>query len=62
MKIRTQGPDMSVVLAGNYDLYLQQKEYDSMPLLTGETICDLKRHWTPVHLDFLTQDVYEVVN
>lgn len=53
---------MSVVLAGNYDLYLQQKEYDSMPLLTGETICDLKRHWTPVHLDFLTQDVYEVVN
>ncbi|MET0081009.1 MAG: hypothetical protein ABW119_21330 [Candidatus Thiodiazotropha lotti] len=61
-KLRNQGPDMSVVSAGNCDLYLQQRELGSKPLLTGETVCDHERQLMPVHLGFLTQDVDEVVN
>ncbi|MCG7904219.1 MAG: VOC family protein [Candidatus Thiodiazotropha lotti] len=56
-KLRDQGPDMSVISAGNCDLYLQQKEPGSNPLLSGEIVRDYERHWTPVHLDFLAQDV-----
>jgi len=61
-KIRDQGSDMVVLAAENCDIYLQEKEAGTKPLASSETVRDYKRHWTPVHLDFLTNNIDEVVN
>lgn len=60
-KIRDQGSDMAVLATENCDIYLQEKEAGSKPLTSGDTIRDYKRHWTPVHLDFLAKNIDEVV-
>jgi predicted enzyme related to lactoylglutathione lyase len=60
-KLRDQGSDMAVLSAENCDIYLQEKETGTKPLVSGEVIRDYKRHWTPVHLDFITKNVEEVV-
>ena len=60
-KVRDQGSDMVVLATENCDIYLQEKEAGSKPLTSSETIRDYKRHWTPVHLDFLTKNIDEVV-
>jgi len=60
-KRRDQGSDMSVLSTENCDIYLQEKEAGSKPLPSCEDIRDYKRHWTPVHLDFLTENIDEVV-
>ena len=60
-KLRDQGSDMTVLSTENCDIYLQEKETGSKPLSSNEVIRDYKRHWTPVHLDFLTESVDEVV-
>ena len=60
-KLRDQGPDMFVLTTENCDIYLQEKEAGSNPLVSSEAVRDYKRHWTPVHLDFLTEDIDRVV-
>jgi len=60
-KLRDQGSDMAVLSTDNCDIYLQEKEAGTKPLVSDEVVRDYKRHWTPVHLDFLTENVDEVV-
>jgi predicted enzyme related to lactoylglutathione lyase len=60
-KLRDQGSDMVVLATENCDIYLQEKEIGTKPLLSSDAVRDYKRHWTPVHLDFLTENVDEVL-
>jgi predicted enzyme related to lactoylglutathione lyase len=60
-KLRDQGSDMVVLSTENCDIYLQEKEAGTNPLISSEVIRDYKRHWTPVHLDFLTENIDQVV-
>jgi len=60
-KLRDQGPDMVVLSVENSDIYLQEKAAGTPPLTSSEVVRDYKRHWTPVHLDFLCKNVDEVV-
>ena len=60
-KLRDQGTDMVVLATDNCDIYLQEKEAGTKPLVSSEVVRDYERHWTPVHLDFLTENVDEVV-
>lgn len=60
-KLRDQGSDMAVLSTDNCDIYLQEKEAGTKPLVSDEVVRDYKRHWTPVHLDFLTENIDEVV-
>lgn len=60
-KLRDQGSNMAVLSTENCDIYLQEKESGTKPLVASEVVRDYQRHWTPVHLDFLTQNVDDVV-
>ena len=59
-KLRNQG-GMSVISAGNCDIYLQEKEVGTKPIPLEAVKRDYGRHWTPVHLDFLAENVEEIV-
>ena len=59
-KLRDQG-GMSVISAGNCDIYLQEKEAGTKPTPLESVKRDYGRHWTPVHLDFLAENVDEIV-
>ena len=58
-KLREQGQSMVVLSAGNADIYLIQHHEASNPVPTSgaELTRTYLRHWTPVHLDFLVEDV-----
>lgn len=60
-KIRDQGNNMIVLATENCDIYLQEKEAGTKPLVSNDTVRDYKRHWTPIHLDFITENIDEVV-
>lgn len=60
-KLRDQGSDMAVLATENCDIYLQEKDAGTKPLVSGGVVRDYKRHWTPVHLDFLAKNVDEIV-
>lgn len=60
-KVRDQGPDMSVIATDNCDIYLQEKKPGSLPIVSSDVAREYGRHWTPVHLDFLTENVTEVL-
>ena len=60
-KIRDQGDDMIVLATENCDIYLQEKEAGTKPLVSSDAVRNYKRHWTPVHLDFLTGNIDAVV-
>ncbi|VAW81947.1 putative lyase [hydrothermal vent metagenome] len=60
-KVREQGADMVVLSVDNSDIYLQQKESGTQPLESSDVVRDYRRHWTPVHLDFLCENVDELV-
>ena len=61
-KIRDQGDNMVVLSAENTDIYLLQRESGTKPLKSGAVVRDYKRHWTPVHLDFICDNVDELVS
>ena len=44
-KLRDQGPDMAVLSTDNCDIYLQEKEAGTKPLVSDEVVRDYKRHW-----------------
>ncbi|MBT2971607.1 MAG: lactoylglutathione lyase [Candidatus Thiodiazotropha sp. (ex Ctena orbiculata)] len=60
-KLRDQGENMSVISTENCDIYLQEKEVGTKPVPSDTVVREYSRHWTPVHLDFLTENVDEVV-
>jgi len=61
-KVRGQGSDMVVLSVENCDIYLQEKEAGTKPLVSSIAVRDYERHWTPVHLDFLCENVDELVS
>ena len=61
-KVRDQGSDMVVLSVENSDIYLQEKEPGTKPLKSSDVVRDYQRHWTPIHLDFLCDNVDEIVS
>ena len=61
-KLRDQG-GMSVISVDNCDIYLQEKEAGTKPIPSefDEIKRHYSRHWTPVHLDFLAENVDDIV-
>jgi len=59
-KIRDQG-GMVVLSVENSDIYLQEKAAGTKPLVSSSDSRDYERHWTPIHLDFLCDNVDELV-
>ena len=47
--------EWQVVTAGSLDLHIQQKEEGS--IAAADHRRDYSRHWTPVHLDFIVDDI-----
>ncbi len=60
-KLRNQGDNMVVLSVENSDIYLQEKKSGTNPLPSGDTVRNYDRHWTPIHLDFLCDNVEEVL-
>lgn len=61
-KVRDQGSTMVVLAVDNAEIYLQEKQVGSKPLVSSNVVRDYERHWTPVHLDFLCNNVNERVS
>ena len=61
-KVRDQGSNMVVLSVENSDIYLQEKEPGTMPFVSSSVVRDYERHWTPVHLDFICDNVDELVS
>lgn len=59
-KLRDQG-GMSVLSTENCEIYLQEKASDTQAAPSPAAKRDYRRHWTPIHLDFITEHVDEVV-
>lgn len=60
-KVRDQGSNMVVLSVENSDIYLQEKEEGTKLVASGSAVRDYGRHWTPVHLDFLCENIDELV-
>ncbi|MFV1984815.1 MAG: VOC family protein [Thiohalomonadales bacterium] len=60
-KVRDQG-DMVVLSVENSDIYLQEKEPGTTPLVSSDVVRNYERHWTPIHLDFICDNVDELVS
>ena len=56
-KCRDEPPHMTVLFAGNVEIYPLEKAEGSSPLLNGKAVRSYRRHWTPVHLDFVVEDI-----
>ena len=52
---------MSVLSTENCEIYLQEKASDTQAAPSPAAKRDYRRHWTPIHLDFITEHVDEVV-
>ncbi len=62
IKVRDQGSNMVVLSVENSDIYLQEKKAGTKPLKSSDIVRDYERHWTPIHLDFLCENVDELVS
>jgi predicted enzyme related to lactoylglutathione lyase len=60
-KVRNQGESMVVLRVENSDIYLQEKKAGTKPFKTSNSVRSYERHWTPIHLDFICDDVKELV-
>lgn len=61
-KVRDQGSDMAVLSTENCDISLQEKGPGTAPLASSSVVREYGRHWTPVHLDFICNNVDEIVS
>ncbi len=61
-KVRDQGDNMVVLSTDNAEIYLLKREAGSEPIKSSDITRNYQRHWTPVHLDFLREDVTEVIS
>lgn len=59
-KLRDQG-GMSVISVENCDIYIQEKASGSKAIPNETIERNYSRHWTPVHIDFLAENVDEIV-
>ncbi len=59
-KVRDQG-GMSVISVENCDIYLQEKKAGSKAVPDEAIERSYSRHWTSVHIDFLANNVDEIV-
>ena len=55
--LRDPYPHMTVVSAGDIEIWLVEKPAGTDPLPRGGSIRSYERHWTPVHLDFYVDDI-----
>ena len=53
--------EMVILRSDNADIYLLEKPAGSKPLSSSEVVRTYERHWTAVHLDFLCENIEEVV-
>ncbi|MFK7855552.1 MAG: VOC family protein [Granulosicoccus sp.] len=60
-KLRDQGDKMVVLSTENAELYLQEREEGSVAVKGSKATRNYERHWTPIHLDFLQENVSDVV-
>ena len=60
-KLRDRGESMSVISTDNCHIYLQEKKSGTKPIPSDSAERDYGRHWTPIHLDFLTDNVDRLV-
>jgi len=62
-KIRDQGDTMVVLSGGNIEVYLIEREDATNPAaaVSSSLLRTYNRHWTPVHLDFIVDDVETAV-
>jgi predicted enzyme related to lactoylglutathione lyase len=54
---RRLGPGIVELLGGPAPLYLLEKRAGTPPFAGAESGRSYDRHWTPVHLDFVTDDL-----
>ncbi|MDZ5461604.1 VOC family protein [Azohydromonas lata] len=54
---RRLGPDVVELLGGSSPLYLLRKAAGTVPSPGTVQQRDYRRHWTPVHLDFIVDDL-----
>ena len=52
---------MSVISVENCDIYIQEKASGSKAIPNETIERNYSRHWTPVHIDFLAENVDEIV-
>lgn len=62
IKMRDQDSDMVVLSVENCDIYLQEKAAGTMPFIHSNRVRDYQRHWTPIHIDFICNNVDELVS
>jgi len=60
-KVKDFGENSVVLASENCDIYLQEKKAGTKPLQSDGVVRSYERHWTPIHLDFLTKNIDEVV-
>ena len=58
---RRLGPDVVELLGGSSPLYLLRKAAGTAPSPGAAQRRDYRRHWTPVHLDFVVDDIHAAV-
>ena len=58
---RRFGPHAVEMLGGSAPIYLLQKKPDSRANASGD-LRKYERHWTPVHLDFVVDDIEAAVD
>lgn len=61
-RIRNQGDSMVVLSTENTDIYLLKRDPGTKPLTSGSVVRNYDRHWTPVHLDFLCDNIDKIVS
>lgn len=54
---RRMGPDFVEMLGGEVPLYLLRTDAASRPFPSAAVGRSFSRHWTPVHLDFVVDDL-----
>ena len=58
---RRFGPFATELLGGETPIYLLVKKPGSAPFPGAETSRSFQRHWTPVHIDFIVEDIDQAV-
>lgn len=61
-EVKRKGGEISELTAENSTVYLLQKEQGTNPLLSGADTRNYDRHWTPVHLDFVPDNLEETLS
>jgi predicted enzyme related to lactoylglutathione lyase len=54
---RRLGSDIAELAGASSRVFLTQHEGDTRPVSGGSATREYKRHWTPVHLDFVVADL-----